>query len=350
MKALRFLRDVSIRRKLNFTVCLILMLALTIVCAGILTFDRSSFKSLTTRNLETLTEVTAARTRAEGARREGQPAAAADSENHLTGQLRTLFAVAEAYPELKSLYPLEPPSVAFARVEAVASSMDGWSACERSAPRELHCEASTPLMGFVDDVWITVEPGLMAFLLPGHGSAVANLRKARHPCLEQADEVVHASGPHLEVGQRVHANRGSHARLDGLVEDAHGHRAERLEELRAAPWSQLRDLLLAGLPGHVVLRALVKRAEGREVFEGPQLLHLREPVRVAAEGADQPPTQLACQGDSFLPRQLDVGIDRLGARGIEIHRLVENDHTQLPCRWRRPARVSAELITPLGRG
>ncbi len=51
---------------------------------------------------QTLEGVTRARTLAEGARREGEPAAAADSENGLTGQLRTLFAVAEAYPDLKA--------------------------------------------------------------------------------------------------------------------------------------------------------------------------------------------------------------------------------------------------------
>ena len=46
--------------------------------------------------------VTAARTRAEGDRREGDPASTATSENGLTGELKTLFAVAEAYPDLKA--------------------------------------------------------------------------------------------------------------------------------------------------------------------------------------------------------------------------------------------------------
>ncbi len=50
----------------------------------------------------TLEEVTRARTRAESARREGGPEQAADSENLLTGGLRTLFAVAEDYPDLKA--------------------------------------------------------------------------------------------------------------------------------------------------------------------------------------------------------------------------------------------------------
>ncbi len=55
-----------------------------------------------THERQTLEGVTAARTRAEGARREGDPGTAATTENGLTGQLRTLFAVAEDYPDLKA--------------------------------------------------------------------------------------------------------------------------------------------------------------------------------------------------------------------------------------------------------
>ena len=50
----------------------------------------------------TLELVTKARTRAEGARQSGDPAQAAETENSLTGGLRTLFAVAEDYPDLKA--------------------------------------------------------------------------------------------------------------------------------------------------------------------------------------------------------------------------------------------------------
>ena len=50
----------------------------------------------------TLEEVTKARTHAETARREGAPARAGETENALTGGLRTLFAVAEDYPDLKA--------------------------------------------------------------------------------------------------------------------------------------------------------------------------------------------------------------------------------------------------------
>ena len=50
----------------------------------------------------TLESVTAARTHAESARREGKPGPAAESENALSGGLRTLFAVAEDYPDLKA--------------------------------------------------------------------------------------------------------------------------------------------------------------------------------------------------------------------------------------------------------
>jgi LemA protein len=50
----------------------------------------------------TLERVTEARARAEGMRREGGPAGAASSENGLSDELRSLFAVAEAYPDLKA--------------------------------------------------------------------------------------------------------------------------------------------------------------------------------------------------------------------------------------------------------
>ena len=53
----------------------------------------------------TLERVTRARTRAEAARREGSPGDAATSENLLTGRLRTLFALAESYPELEAADP-----------------------------------------------------------------------------------------------------------------------------------------------------------------------------------------------------------------------------------------------------
>jgi len=64
MNAIRMLRDASIRRKLDLTVLLTLVLALTIVCGGILAYDRASFKALTTGNLETLAEVTGANCKA----------------------------------------------------------------------------------------------------------------------------------------------------------------------------------------------------------------------------------------------------------------------------------------------
>jgi LemA protein len=51
---------------------------------------------------QTLEGVTRARTRAENARREGTPGRAAASENDLSGGLRTLFALAEGYPDLEA--------------------------------------------------------------------------------------------------------------------------------------------------------------------------------------------------------------------------------------------------------
>ena len=51
---------------------------------------------------QTLQSVTAARTRAESARQTGDPGQASGPENQLAGELRTLFAVAEAYPDLKA--------------------------------------------------------------------------------------------------------------------------------------------------------------------------------------------------------------------------------------------------------
>lgn len=51
---------------------------------------------------EILESVSSARSRAERARLEGNPEDAAVSENRLTGRLGTLFAVAEAYPDLRA--------------------------------------------------------------------------------------------------------------------------------------------------------------------------------------------------------------------------------------------------------
>lgn len=61
----------------------------------------------------------------------------------------------EAYPELRSLYPTVSTTEAMKRARAVAEEMPGWT-CEDVEPFELHCEATTPTLGFVDDVWITV--------------------------------------------------------------------------------------------------------------------------------------------------------------------------------------------------
>jgi LemA protein len=51
---------------------------------------------------DTLEATVAARTRAEAAREAGEPAEAARTGNALTGGLRRLFALAEAYPDLKA--------------------------------------------------------------------------------------------------------------------------------------------------------------------------------------------------------------------------------------------------------
>jgi LemA protein len=50
----------------------------------------------------TLEEVAAARTRAEGARGDAAPARAGEAERALTGQVGKLFALVEAYPDLKA--------------------------------------------------------------------------------------------------------------------------------------------------------------------------------------------------------------------------------------------------------
>ncbi len=93
----------------------------------------------------------------------------------------------EAYPELRSLYAAEPPSIAFARAEMVALTMEGWDHCEVTEPRTLHCEATTSLFEFVDDVWITVEkagPGTSRIIMRsksrvGEGDLGANARRIR---------------------------------------------------------------------------------------------------------------------------------------------------------------------------
>jgi LemA protein len=51
---------------------------------------------------ETLDAVTRARAQLDTARQSGSPAATAQADNILTGTLRSLFAVAEAYPDLKA--------------------------------------------------------------------------------------------------------------------------------------------------------------------------------------------------------------------------------------------------------
>lgn len=51
---------------------------------------------------QTLQSVTAARARAEQALQTGDPGQASGPENDLSGELRTLFAVAEAYPDLEA--------------------------------------------------------------------------------------------------------------------------------------------------------------------------------------------------------------------------------------------------------
>ncbi len=91
----------------------------------------------------------------------------------------------EAYPELKSIYAGEPPSIAFARVESVALTMEGWDNCEVTDTRTLHCEATTSFFEFVDDVWITVEkagPGTSRIIMRsasrvGEGDLGANARR-----------------------------------------------------------------------------------------------------------------------------------------------------------------------------
>jgi LemA protein len=51
---------------------------------------------------ETLDRVVRVRAQAEGARSGGRPGEAGEAENRLTGGVRTLFALAEAYPDLKA--------------------------------------------------------------------------------------------------------------------------------------------------------------------------------------------------------------------------------------------------------
>jgi LemA protein len=59
-------------------------------------------KGYATHEQETLARVTEARTRAESATGGGGPREAGQAENVLTAQLRTVFALAEAYPDLKA--------------------------------------------------------------------------------------------------------------------------------------------------------------------------------------------------------------------------------------------------------
>ncbi len=93
----------------------------------------------------------------------------------------------EAYPELKSIYASEPPSVAFARAESVADTMEGWDNCQVTDTWTLHCEATTGTFDFVDDVWITVEKrgpkgskvSMRSASRVGKGDLGANARRIR---------------------------------------------------------------------------------------------------------------------------------------------------------------------------
>ena len=59
-------------------------------------------KGYASHERDTLERVVKARQTAEGARSEGRPREAGDAENALTGGVRALFALAEAYPDLKA--------------------------------------------------------------------------------------------------------------------------------------------------------------------------------------------------------------------------------------------------------
>jgi LemA protein len=59
-------------------------------------------KGYATHERQTLEHVVEARNRASGAAGSGHPKEAGQAENFLTAQLRTVFALAEAYPDLKA--------------------------------------------------------------------------------------------------------------------------------------------------------------------------------------------------------------------------------------------------------
>lgn len=94
----------------------------------------------------------------------------------------------EAYPDLKSIHAATPPSVAFARAESVASTMEGWQNCQVIDTWKLKCEAvEEGLFGGTDDVWITVtKAGPVASTVSmrsasrdGWGSSTNNARRIR---------------------------------------------------------------------------------------------------------------------------------------------------------------------------
>lgn len=66
----------------------------------------------------------------------------------------------EAYPDLDPLRYRRRPTEVFKRASEVARKMPGWGPCLVKDKLTLHCEARTPVFGFVDDVYIwTVELG-----------------------------------------------------------------------------------------------------------------------------------------------------------------------------------------------
>lgn len=62
------------------------------------------------------------------------------------------------YPEISSLFVDAPTHLAMDRAWAVANEMPEWRDCHKDEETlgRFHCEAVTPTMGFVDDVWIAV--------------------------------------------------------------------------------------------------------------------------------------------------------------------------------------------------
>ncbi len=78
-------------------------------------------------------------------------------------------------PELRNIHSDLPPGELAEIVHTVGAGLSGWQEVESGVPDEIHFTRTTAIMGFVDDIKVTIQPD-------GDGSelsAVSQSRKGR---------------------------------------------------------------------------------------------------------------------------------------------------------------------------